>query len=462
MSGEAKAGDHVPESNGAAAEQLVTAAVAEAAQRLEKTTVPALGSLLGVKEKHLTDDLKACLEQQAGHSAATRRVPVAAWSSRGAVDIVVPGDATPPRPRLALELKWCQEHTDKVHEAIWDLFKLALLSRLETVETAVLVTGAPVPMWETAFCGDIFEGGRFEPEELCSRRFPTRGSARLAWNWLLEGGGDHFPAIAPAVIETRRIASAQVHDGDRTWEIRAVSVHPSSADVPFFEGWPRGERPADARRPDLATSTDGSEELEPVPLGPRLDQAVSLARTLHFGHARKGTDIVYLSHLLAVAALVLENGGDEDEAIAALLHDAVEDQGGSRRLTQIRQLFGDRVASIVEACSDTDVEPKPPWRERKEHYLDHLQRTARPDVLRVSAADKLHNARAILSDLHEHGDDLWKRFTTASAEDQLWYYDELARLYEKQLPGRLAAELRRTVDEIERLVAAGDDSAVGS
>ena len=156
------------------------------------------------------------------------------------------------------------------------------------------------------------------------------------------------------------------------------------------------------------------------PIGPRLDDAFVLARELHAGQRRKGTDIPYLGHLMAVAALVIEDGGDEDEAIAALLHDAVEDQGGPPTLVLIRGRFGTRVAAIVAACSDTDETPKPPWRARKEAYLAHLRDPDLPEgTLRVSLADKLHNARAILADLRA-GHDVFARFN-APRQDQAWY-----------------------------------------
>ncbi len=206
-------------------------------------------------------------------------------------------------------------------------------------------------------------------------------------------------------------------------------------------GWVTGEIPPPRPRPDGVALTE------------RFDRAVSLARSLHAGQRRKDTDIPYLAHLLAVAALVLEDGGEEDEAIAALLHDAVEDQGGAQALERVRQLFGDRVAAIVAACSDTDETPKPPWRERKEAYLHHLE-TIEASALRVSLADKLHNARAILFDLRAHGEALWQRFSTKSGDDQLWYYGELARAYEARSGGPMAAELGRTVDEIADLRAA--------
>ncbi len=140
------------------------------------------------------------------------------------------------------------------------------------------------------------------------------------------------------------------------------------------------------------------------PLSPRFDEAVGLAADLHRAQVRKGTNVPYLAHLLAVAALVLEQGGDEDEAIASLLHDAVEDQGGQPTLIRIRERFGERVAAIVAACSDTDQQPKPPWRERKEAYIAHLgQPGLDPGVLRVSLANKLHNLRASSSTCARRG-----------------------------------------------------------
>ncbi len=164
----------------------------------------------------------------------------------------------------------------------------------------------------------------------------------------------------------------------------------------------------------------------------RFDRAVAYAREAHQNQVRKGTAIPYVSHLLAVASLVLEAGGDEDEAIAALLHDAVEDQGGKDRLEDIRLKFGERVASIVDSCSDTVVKPKPSWHYRKVLYLEHL-RDADVSVLRVSAADKLHNLRCILADWKRIGDRLWDRFN-ATKEDQLWYYSELVKIFQARGP----------------------------
>lgn len=184
-------------------------------------------------------------------------------------------------------------------------------------------------------------------------------------------------------------------------------------------------------------------------LGRRLAEAVALAIELHAEQARKGTPIPYLGHLLGVCGLVIDAGGSEDEAIAAVLHDAVEDQGGAPTLERIRALFGVQVAFIVEACSDTDKTPKPPWRTRKETYIAGL-RDAPPSVLRVSAADKLNNLRSIVRDYRELGERLWERFDPES--DPIWYYGALLDVYESRFPGPLAGELRQTYDELLQLL----------
>jgi GTP pyrophosphokinase len=184
-------------------------------------------------------------------------------------------------------------------------------------------------------------------------------------------------------------------------------------------------------------------------LSDRFGSALTLAHELHAGQVRKGTAIPYVSHVLAVAGIVLDHGGDEDEAIAALLHDAVEDCGGAPVLAEIRHLFGDRVAGIVAACSDTDQIPKPPWQARKEAYLAHL-RDAPASVRLVSAADKLHNARAILADYREIGEALWARFNATKAQT-LWYYRALVEAFVAHGSSSLVLELARTVEEIERL-----------
>jgi (p)ppGpp synthase/HD superfamily hydrolase len=175
----------------------------------------------------------------------------------------------------------------------------------------------------------------------------------------------------------------------------------------------------------------------------RFDEALAYASRIHRDQRRKGTDIPYVSHLLAVASLTLEHGGDEDQAIAALLHDAAEDQGGAARLADIETRFGAGVAAIVADCTDSWVEPKPPWRERKVAYIGALPAKPARSLL-VSLADKTHNARAIVADLRRLGPALWPRFT-GGEEGTLWYYDALATAFAGALPGDLADELGRTV-----------------
>jgi (p)ppGpp synthase/HD superfamily hydrolase len=187
-----------------------------------------------------------------------------------------------------------------------------------------------------------------------------------------------------------------------------------------------------------------------VELTGRFDAALQLASDLHRTQTRKSTDIPYLAHLLAVAGLVLEHGGSEDEAIAGLLHDAVEDQGGRATADLIRREFGDAVADLVCALSDTEVTPKPPWRARKAAYLLHLE-DAPIGVLRVSAADKLHNARSIVRDYLDVGDDLWNRFSAPSS-DQVWYYRSLSDVFRRRLGGPLASDLSRAVADLEWLM----------
>jgi (p)ppGpp synthase/HD superfamily hydrolase len=158
----------------------------------------------------------------------------------------------------------------------------------------------------------------------------------------------------------------------------------------------------------------------------RFDEAYAYAARLHADQARKGTNIPYLSHLLAVASLVLEDGGSEDEAIAALLHDAVEDQGGQETLAEIRNLFGGRVAGIARI------------------------RQASSEVRRVSMADKLHNARSILRDYRVLGEGLWERFN-AGKDDQLWYYRELVKAFREEGQSPMVDELNQVVSELEQL-----------
>jgi len=184
----------------------------------------------------------------------------------------------------------------------------------------------------------------------------------------------------------------------------------------------------------------------------RFQKAIEYAASLHTGHMRKGSDIPYVAHLLGVTALVLEEGGDEDEAIAALLHDAVEDQGGRATLEVIRQRFGDRVAGIVEACSDSDTIPRPPWRQRKEKYIAGIRHEP-AEVRRVSLADKLYNARAILADYRRVGERVWERFN-GGKDGTLWYYRELAKAFRETGSEFMAEELDRVVTQLERLAGA--------
>lgn len=186
-------------------------------------------------------------------------------------------------------------------------------------------------------------------------------------------------------------------------------------------------------------------------LSPRFQQALDYACIVHAGHVRKGTKIPYVAHLLSVAALALEYGANEDEAIAALLHDAVEDAGGKPRLEDIRLRFGEGVANIVDGCTDADVIPKPPWRERKVHYIAHLA-DASPSILLVSCCDKLHNARSIVADLRDIGEAIWARFT-GQKDGTLWYYRTLVSAFRDSPHHRLVDELDRTVSAMEKLAS---------
>ena len=185
-------------------------------------------------------------------------------------------------------------------------------------------------------------------------------------------------------------------------------------------------------------------------LTPRFSEAFAFAADLHKHQRRKGTKTPYLSHLMAVSSLVLENGGDEDCAIAALLHDAIEDQGGDATRQKIHDRFGARVAAIVSGCTDADEVPKPPWRARKEAYIAHLHE-ASPDILLVSLSDKVHNARSILTDFRAINDEIWDRFSPGKT-GTLWYYRALISAFHDAgaHPG-LLAELDRVVSELENL-----------
>lgn len=192
--------------------------------------------------------------------------------------------------------------------------------------------------------------------------------------------------------------------------------------------------PARKRRPD-------------VQLGPRFVRAFIFAADKHAGQARKASTIPYIAHLMGVASVVLEFGGDEDLAIAALLHDVVEDCGGKPMLKEVRRRFGTRAAKIVQGCTDSDSDPKPPWRERKEAYISHLK-NADAETRLVSAADKLINVRSILSDHREVGEAVWMRFQ-GGREGTLWYYRALLKEFLRHKPTRLIRELELAIRELE-------------
>lgn len=193
----------------------------------------------------------------------------------------------------------------------------------------------------------------------------------------------------------------------------------------------------------------------------RFDSALAYASRLHREQKRKGSGVAYISHLLGVAAIAIENGVDEDQAIAALLHDAVEDQGGLTRLAEIRELYGDAVADIVADCTDDfdetkdrDVCPaarKAEWRARKEKYLKSLE-TKPERSLQVSLADKTHNASAINADLRAHGEEVWNRFK-GGKDGTLWYYRSLAAILTKRVSTPASARFAREVAEMEELAS---------
>lgn len=183
-------------------------------------------------------------------------------------------------------------------------------------------------------------------------------------------------------------------------------------------------------------------------LSARFDDAFHYAHEVHRTQTRKGNSSPYIGHLMGVTSIVLDDGGEEDEAIAALLHDAVEDQGGRERLEEIRTRFGDAVAKIVEDCTDSWETPKRPWTDRKREYVEHA-RTLQRGSLRVAAADKVHNAYAILRDLRNVGDEVWTRFN-APADDVIAYYEGLVRAMREAGGGKLVEELDRIVKGIRR------------
>jgi len=202
-------------------------------------------------------------------------------------------------------------------------------------------------------------------------------------------------------------------------------------------------------KPQRAQRPQGS-----IKLGPRFMRAFQFAAEKHSGQTRKASTIPYLAHLMGVASLVLEAGGDEDLAIAALLHDVVEDCGGAPMLKEIRRRFGDRVAKVVDGCTDADTYPKPPWRERKEEYIRHLTK-ADADTRLVSAADKLNNVRSIISDYRAVGESVWSRFK-GGREGTLWYYRTLRDEFLRRPPTRVTREFELEVEELESLTQSNE------
>jgi (p)ppGpp synthase/HD superfamily hydrolase len=191
-------------------------------------------------------------------------------------------------------------------------------------------------------------------------------------------------------------------------------------------------------------------ESTPVPiLGDRFEVALVLAHRLHRTQLRKGTQVPYLSHLLSVAALVLEEGGDEDEAIAALLHDAIEDQGGLNTRDLILAKFGKRVCDIVEGCTESQTEPLPAWQDRKVLHLEKLAQET-TSVRRVTLADKLHNVRSMLMDYNHCGPSLWQRFG-GGRSGTIWYYRAVADCLRSPHITPIFSELERSIDWLDYL-----------
>jgi len=197
-----------------------------------------------------------------------------------------------------------------------------------------------------------------------------------------------------------------------------------------------------------------------VRLGPRFLRAFLFAADKHSGQARKASTIPYIAHLMGVASLALEAGGDEDIAIAALLHDVVEDCGGAPMLKEVRRRFGKHVAEMVDGCTDADTVPKPPWRERKEKYIRRLK-TEASDARLVSASDKLNNIRSIISDYRAIGESVWSRFN-GGRDGTLWYYRTLRDEFLRSRPNRVTREFDLAVKELELMTRANQDLKISN
>lgn len=191
---------------------------------------------------------------------------------------------------------------------------------------------------------------------------------------------------------------------------------------------------------------------KPMAFSSRFEDALVFSNQVHASQKRKGSGAPYFAHIMGVTALVLEDGGSEEEAIAALLHDSAEDQGGKAMLAAIRDKFGEKTARIVEECSDTLVAPKPPWKKRKENHLRVLE-TASDETIRIMLADKVYNARNLLRGLTEHGDQVWENFK-GGRDGTLWYFRQMHTLFSQRHSGYMLNEFTRLIQAIETFPAA--------
>jgi hypothetical protein len=271
---------------------------------------------------------------------------------------------------------------------------------------------------------------------------------------------------AGRIFAVREAVSGPQRSGEERWrwkvEVRDLVLGPPLPDCPTLADI--GVKSTAVRRqaairlePDAGFLAERLIERAASPgrgMSERLDDALLFAHELHRRQTRKGKDVPYISHLLGVASIVLEEGGSETQAIAALLHDAAEDQGGRSTLEAIRSRFGADVARIVEACTDTFEDPKPEWRARKEKYIEQLRHEP-PDALLVSIADKVHNAGTLVQDLREHGPVYLDRFN-GGREGTVWYYGTLAATFAgiPNFESRLVERLRGIAGEMETYLSA--------
>jgi GTP pyrophosphokinase len=356
--------------------------------------------LLGLPRANAAETILAARPLLGDHSTVNREFFAAAVDSQR-------GD---PEEALALWLSCLEAGDSMAHFALgYTLYELERYHEAYR-HLRYYVQIAPAAPWNWCWVGKA------------AAAIGERGEARSAYERAIELSGEEDETDAPELL--RQLGNYQADT-------------PRGSAAGYFArmaGEPRRSKPRDPK------------------LGERFELALQFAAATHRTQVRKGSGIPYVGHLLGVCSLVIEDGGSEDEAIGALLHDAAEDQGGQAMLEDIRVRFGEHVAAIVEACSDTMESPKPPWRTRKEAYVQHLEAQSE-SVLRVSLADKLFNARAILRDYLVVGDEIWARFQSGR-DGQLWYYRQLADRFNTLLPGRLACELSEVVDELEEAVIA--------